>query len=224
MNKKYWSAHPLPRKSAKAVRKDGIGHLADDFGNSLPSVTTIIDITRSPAEKARLATWRINKGSEATEILQIGRMGHRHIERYFLDEKTPCPELIKFHWQSLLPELEKLNNIRLVEGNLFHFYKGYAGRVDCVGSFDYLPCAIEFKFSDRIKPIYEETKLQIAGYIGALNRQYGEPYQVRINHALIILATPEGADVTLMEPKEVNEYWEKWQEKVAAFWNIRKAA
>lgn len=229
MQKNIWSTHPLPRYNAKHIRKNGIGYLENDFGNSLPGVTHIIESTRTPAEKARLANWRKGNKLNAQKIIslatQIGRSGHLQIERYFLREETPCPALLEPHWQKLLPVLEEIHDIRLLEGHVFHFYEGYAGRVDCVARVYDLPqCAIEFKFSDRIKPIYDETKLQLAAYIGGLNRQYGKPYNVSINHALIILATPDGVDVTLLDPKEIKEYWEEWRDRVAKFWRNKKVA
>lgn len=229
MQKNIWSTNPLPRYNAKSIRKNRIGYVVDDFGNSLPGVTSILEFTRTPAEKARLSNWRRRNSYEANQVIslatRIGRMGHKQIESYFLGKEIPCPELIQPHWQNLLPILEEIHELRLVEGNLFHFYEGYAGRVDCVARVYDLPqCTIEFKFSDRIKPIYDETKLQLAAYIGGLNRQYGKPYDVSINHALVILATPDGVDITLLEPKEVNEYWDKWRERVSQFWENKKAA
>lgn len=229
MKKNIWSTNPLPLYNAKSICKNRIGYLVDDFGNSLPGVTSILEFTRTPAEKARLANWRHRNSYEVNQVIslatRIGRMGHSQIENYFLGKESPCPELIQSHWKNLLPILEEIHELRLVEANLFHFYEGYAGRVDCVARYYDLPqCAIEFKFSDRIKPIYDETKLQLSAYIGGLNRQYGKPYDVAIKHGLIILATPDGVDLTLLDPKEIMEYWEKWQERVARFWAIRKVA
>jgi len=223
---KFWSAKPLPRYDAKPFRANGIGYLVDVRGNRLPGVTPIIEATKLPEEKARLARWRQSKGAEANRIVstacQRGKLGHAHIERYFLGEKAPCPEPIRRHWDNLLPILQNIHNVRLVEGTVFHFYEGYAGRVDCVASFDDIPCVIEFKFADKIKPLYDEP-LQLAAYCGALNRQYGSPYGVRIKNALLIVATPDEAVVTWFDPDEVKKYWNRWQQRVAKFWRQTKA-
>lgn len=225
---KLWSENPLPRCYAKPIRMDGITYLADAFGNSLPRETSIIELTRTPEDKARLANWRRSKGREANQIIgtatRIGKLGHRQIENLFNGENIPIPELLRPYWDNLLAILQEIHEIRLIAGNLFHFYEGYAGRVDCVARYYDLPhCAIAFKFSDRIKPVYDDIPLQLAAYCGALNRQYGEPYQVRIEHALLIVATPDEAMVTLFDATEIKKYWRQWQQRVAQFWAQRVA-
>jgi genome maintenance exonuclease 1 len=82
---------------------------------------------------------------------------------------------------------------------------------------------IDFKFSDRPKPIYEDKILPLAAYIGALNRQYGPPFRVSIKQALLVVATPEGVDATLYDANQVNKYWQKWQQRVAQFWEEKRA-
>ena len=222
--KNFWSNNPLPNYCAKMLRENGIGYMRDRRGNRLPSVSAIIQATKPPAEKARLALWREEVGqAEANRIIaaatQRGKLGRQQIERYFRGENAPCPEPIRPHWECLLPVLEKINNVRLFEGNVFHFYQGYAGRVNCVANYDYLPCVIQFKFADRIKPLYSEP-LQLAAYCGALNRQYGEPYGIRLNHALSIAIAPDGTDIDFFSPEDVRQYWQQWQERVALFWEL----
>lgn len=220
--RKIWSDKPLPRYEAKPLRENGIGYLADSRGNRLPSYNFILEATKTPTDKARLSRWRKQVGSAtASQIIstaiQRGKLGHRHLECYFQNENTPCPELIKPHWEHLLPLLQQINEVKLVEGNVFHYYEGYAGRVDCVANFYDIPCVIDFKFADRIKPLYDEP-LQLAAYCGALNRQYG----LMLKHAFLVVVTPDEAEVTLFEGKELTKYWCRWQQKVAQFWRQRQ--
>jgi hypothetical protein len=227
MKLKLWSNDPLPRYNAKPIKKNGIGFLMDDFGNSAPSVTSILELTRTPEEKARLANWRKSKGSKANHILNIGRQGHRQIERFLNlnGENISCSPLLKPYWNKLRATLEELRDIRLVEGNVFHLYKGYAGRVDCVGRIYDLPqCLIEFKFADEVKPIHESTKLQVAAYIAALNRQYGPPYRVKITQGIVIVATPNEVDINLLNEVEVMKYLKEWEKRVADFWKMQRLA
>lgn len=228
-NGNFWSNQPLHRHDAKSMRENGISYLVDCRGNRLPSFTSIIEATKTAEEKAKkkakLANWRCDVGStEATRISctakQRGKIGHRHLEKYFNGEKVLCPELIKPHWEHLMPVLEDIHDIKLVESYVFHYYEGFAGRLDCVASYRGTPCIIEFKFPDRFKPIYEETPLQLSAYCGAVNRQYG----LRIQHTLVIQATPNQAVVRLFAPDEVIKYWGRWQQRVAQFWNYQKAA
>ena len=226
---KYWAKNPLTPCYAKPVRKNGKAYLADDKDNCQPGVTQIVNNTKSAADKARLNNWRNKVGeTEANRIIttsiQRGKIGHSLIESFFKGEQKVCPKIIEPHWKHLLPFLEQIHSIRLLEGHVFHHYEGYAGRVDCVGRFGGSPeCVIDFKFSDRPKPIYEDKILPLAAYIGALNRQYGPPFQVSIKQALLVVATPSGVDATLYDAGQVNQYWQKWQQRVAQFWEEKRA-
>ena len=208
----------LPHYYGKLARENGIGYLEDSRGIRLPSVTSILKATKPPAEKAQLTKWRQKVGNfEANRITQEskqrGILIHQQVKNYFLDEPIICPEFIKPYWHNLLPILENVHNIRLIEANLFHYYLGYSGRVDCVANYCNIPCVIEFKTAERIKPLYDEP-LQLAAYCGAVNRQYG----LRINNALVIVTTPDEAIVHWLDPQEVMKKWHQWQKKANTFW------
>ncbi len=225
MKNQFWSENPLPPFFGKPTRRNGMKGIEDQRFNFEPGVTPIIDETRSPAEKAIFSNWQKKQTSESREVInlacQIGKRGHKQIEYYFNNDPTPCPVILKRHWEHLEPILKEIHNIRLLESYLFHHYEGYAGRVDCVGRLYDLPeSVIEFKFSNSVQPIvYPEQKLQVSAYIGALNRQYGQPYGVNINHGIIITVTPYEVDITLIQAQEVMEYWEKWKIRVSEFWS-----
>ncbi|MGD1714226.1 hypothetical protein [Dapis sp. BLCC M172] len=59
-----------------------------------------------------------------------------------LDNQSP--PTIETYWDKILPFLENIHEIKLVEGHIFHYYEGYSGRVDFVASFYNIPCVIEF--------------------------------------------------------------------------------
>lgn len=226
-NKNFWSTSPLPRYEASKKRENGISYIVDHYGNRLPSFSTIINATKSPAEKVQFTRWRKNVGKvEAGKIIsgskQRGKLGNRHLESYLKGEDVPCPELIQPHWENLLPILDNIDEVRLFDGDVFHFYDGYAGRVKCVASFDETPCLIDFKFCDRLKPLYDEP-LQLAAYCAALNRQYGPRHGVWLKHALLIVATPDDAVKTWFDTDEMNQYSQRWQERVAQFWQQIRA-
>ena len=151
-----------------------------------------------------------------------GNLIHKLIKSYFLGESLSCADSIKPYWENLFPILQDIHDVRLIEGNIFHYYEGYVGRVDCVASYHGIPCVIEFKSADRIKRLYDEP-LQLAAYCGALNRQYGVKYGVSLNHALLIVTTPDEVSLTWFDPNEVMNYWHKWQQRVAQFWAQQKA-
>ena len=217
----------LPHYYAKSAWENGIGYLIDSRGIRLPGITSILKATKSPQEKAQLSNWCQRVGaSEANQISQTsrdrGNLIHNLTKSYFLGESFSCPDSIKPYWENLLPNLQDIHDVRLIEGNVFHYYEGYAGRVDCVASYRGIPCVIEFKSADRIKRLYDEP-LQLAAYCGALNRQYGVKYGVRLKHALLIVTTPDEVSLTLFDHDEVMDYWHQWQQRVAQFWSQQKA-
>jgi genome maintenance exonuclease 1 len=48
-------------------------------------------------------------------------------------------------------------------------------------------------------------------------------YGVSLNHALLIVTTPDELSLTWFDPDEVMDYWHKWQQRVAQFWKQQKA-
>jgi mitochondrial genome maintenance exonuclease 1 len=214
----------LPHYHSKPSWENGIGYLVDNRGVRLPGVTSILQATKSPLQKAQLTRWREKVGSvEANRIIQAskkrGTMIHELVSKHFLGQAYSCPDLIRPYWDNLLAILDNIDNIRLVEGNLFHYYLGYAGRVDCVANYLGIPCVIEFKSAERLKPLYDEP-LQLAAYCGAVNRQYG----LRLKNALVIVTTPDEASVTWYEPQQVTSNWHLWKQKVSDFWANNNAS
>jgi genome maintenance exonuclease 1 len=227
MDTRKQNTQPLPHYYAKSAWENGIGYLVDSRGIRLPGITSILKATKSPQEKAQLSNWRQRVGtSQANWISRTSRdrgtLLHQLIKSYFLAESFSCPDSIKPYWENLFPILQDIHDVRLIEGYLFHYYEGYAGRVDCVASYHGIPCVIEFKSADRIKRLYDEP-LQLAAYCGALNRQYGVKYGVSLNHVLLIATTPDEVSLTWFDPNEVMDYWHKWQQRVAQFWAQQSA-
>ena len=203
---------------SKPSWENGIGYLVDNRGVRLPGVTSIMQATKSPLQKAQLTRWREKVGTvEANRVIQAskkrGTIIHELVSKHLLGQPYSCPNLVRLYWDNLLPILDNIDNIRLVEGNLFHYYLGYAGRVDCVANYLGIPCVIEFKSTERLKPLYDEP-LQSAAYCGAVNRQYG----LRLKNALVIVTTPDETSVTWFKPDQVMSNWHLWKQKVADFW------
>ena len=208
----------LPHYHGKPSWENGIGYLVDNRGIRLPGVTSILQVTKSPLQKAQLTRWREKVGTvEANRIILVskkrGTIIHELVSKHLLGQPYSCPDLVRPYWDNLLPILDNIDNIRLIEGNLFHYYLGYAGRVDCVANYLGIPCVIEFKSAERLKPLYDEP-LQSTAYCGAVNRQYG----LRLKNALVIVTTPDEASVTWFEPQQVTSNWHLWKQKVTDFW------
>lgn len=214
----------LPHYYAKLTWQNNIRYLVDSRGNRLPGITSILETTKPKTEKQRLINWQKKVGkTQANQTFQTARTRgiiiHKQIQNYLQNQPISCSPTIEIYWNKLLPFLKNIHEIQLVEGHVFHYYEGYSGRVDCVASFYNIPCVIEFKSANRIKPLADEP-LQLAAYCGAINRQYG----LRLNNALLIVTTPQEAITTWFQHDEVMKYWHQWQQRVADFWQLQGLA
>ncbi len=197
-----------------------------DRGTRLPSVSTILNATRSREQREALARWQQRVGIEAatqitTTASRRGTGTHKQVARYLSGEAVTCSETVRPYWESIKPVLGGLAAVRLVEGTVFHHDLGYAGKVDCVASYQGTPCLCEWKTSDRPKGSLahlHDYPLQVVAYWGAVNHCYQE-YNVDLQHALLAIALPNlPAEVFWFDPDTLAPYWQEWQERVAIFW------
>lgn len=216
----------LPPAIAKQLRQQGKQYYVDAEGDRFPSVTTILNATKPQAERERLANWRQRVGKvEASKIASTasrrGTHTHKQIQHYLLGKETACPDASRLYWESIKPIFQDVNDIRLVEGSVFHYNLGYSGKVDCVASYQGIPCVCEWKTADKPKGTIErlyEHPLQLAAYLGAVNHYY-QDYELKIDHALLVVAIPElPAEVFWFEPAAIQDYWQQWEQRVAEYW------
>ncbi len=219
----------LPRPSAKQIRENGKQYYVDDKGDRLPSVTTILNATKSQEDRDRLANWRQSIGTaEAKRISgtasRRGTQTHKQIQRYLLGEDVPCPDVSRPYWESIEPVLQDIEAVRLIEGPVFHYDLSYSGKVDCVASYKGIPCVCEWKTADKPKGSIErlyEHPLQLTAYLGAVNEYYQE-FGIQLAHALLVVAIPEmPAEVFWFEPEAMTDYWQQWEKRVAQYWRRR---
>ncbi len=219
----------LPRLHAKSVRENGNQYYVNIKGDRLPSVTTILNATKPQADRDRLFNWRQRVGTnEANRISgtasRRGTQTHKQIQRYLQGLDTPCPEASRPYWQSIEPVLQNIDAVRLIESPVFHYEMSYAGIVDCVASYQGIPCICEWKTADKPKGSVErlyEYPLQLSAYLGAVN-QYYQDYGIKLNHALLVVAIPElPAEVFLFEQLAMEDYWQQWLGRVAEYWKRR---
>jgi hypothetical protein len=220
----------LPRNHGKPLRDNGQQYYMDDKGNRFPSVTTILNATKPQVDRDRLSNWKARIGTEeatriSTTASRRGTQTHKQIERYLLGENPICSEASRPYWESIKPVLEKIDTVRLVEGSVFHYDLSYSGKVDCVASYKGVPCICEWKTADKPKGAVErlyEYPLQLTAYLGAVNEYYRD-YGIDLNHALLVIAIPEiEAEVFWFEPQTMNSFWQKWEQRVAEYWQRRQ--
>lgn len=220
----------LPSFSAKTIRQGGQGYFVDAQGIRLPSVTTILNVTKPQADWDALMRWRDRLGTvEANRVAgtasRRGTSTHKHIKNYLLGEDAPCPETAKPYWESIKPVLADIHDVQLVESAVFHYDLGYAGKVDCVASYQGIPCILDWKTADAPKGSVErlyDGPLQLAAYCGAVNHVYAE-YDLKLRHALLVVAIADHpAEVFWFEPDALMERWQQWQGRVEDYYRFRR--
>lgn len=205
------------------------GYLIDAQGVRLPSVTTILNATRPQAAREALMRWRDRLG--ATEAGRIsaaasrrGSMTHKQVRTYLAGENPVCPDAIRPYWESLEPVLSDVQDVRLLEKTVFHYDLGYAGKVDCVATYQGVPCVIDWKTADQPKGTIErlyDGPLQLAAYCGAVNHSYPDQ-AAALRQAILIVAIPDlPAEIFRFEPEAMAQLWQAWQTRVDQFYSRR---
>jgi hypothetical protein len=220
----------LPSVNAKTIRENGKQYYVDGSGKRFPSVTTILNATRPQEQRDRLSNWKARVGSEeaariTTTASRRGTQTHKQIERYLLGKKPNYSEASRPYWESIQPVLDKINTIRLVEGSVFNYDLGYSGKVDCVASYQGIPCICEWKTADKPKGSIErlyEYPLQLSAYLGAVNEFYRE-FGIEVKNCLLVVAIPDmPAEIFWFEPEIMNDYWQMWIQRVTEYWKYRR--
>jgi len=183
---------PLSRETI-----DGKRHYCLPNGKKVPSVTTILDKTKSRESREALANWKKRVGEQqaqqiTTEAANRGTRMHSYLETYvMMDDLKPLPGNPFAHpsWfmaaEIILRGLSQVNEFWGVEVPVY--YSGlYAGTTDCVGQWNKEAAIIDFKQSNRVKKreYIEDYFLQLAAYALAHDEMHG----TEINQGVILMA------------------------------------
>jgi genome maintenance exonuclease 1 len=166
-------------------------------GKKVPSVTTILDKTKSRESREALANWKKNVGEQraqqiTTEAANRGTRMHSYLETYvMMDDLKPLPSNPFAHpsWfmaaEIILHGLGQVDEFWGVEVPVY--YSGlYAGTTDCVGLWNGKPAIIDFKQSNKVKKRewIEDYFLQLAAYALAHDEMTG----TEIDQGVILMA------------------------------------
>jgi len=189
-NKKFEYPKSI-RSTENGIRKYLIGD------KKLPSVTSILDATKSEEDKAALANWRERTGEkEAQAITQAaanrGSKMHAYLETYllgrenmtFFDDNQKHKIMAKQIIEKGLKN--RFEEIWGVECTLFK-ENAYSGTCDAVGIFDGKEAIIDFKQSNKPKKseYIDSWLLQTAAYSLAHNSVYNS----NITSCVILVCT-----------------------------------
>jgi len=203
---------PIPR-----VVIEGKRFYATPDGNNLPSVTTILDKTKSEESREALNRWRRSVGAEkaqqiTTEAANRGTRMHTYLEDYVktgaIKERTTNP----YSWAShamahvvVEKGLRKVSEFWGIEVPLY-FPGIYAGTTDGAGVHLNQESILDYKQSNKPKKRewIEDYFVQLCAYAEAHNEVHG----TRIRKGVILMCVKPDVDeqFNIIKPPEYQEF------------------
>jgi len=211
---------PINRKS-----EDGKRLYQCPDGNSVPSVTTILDKTK---DKTHLIEWRKRVGEKkaqeiVTEAAGVGTRMHTFLEKYIETAEWPDPGTNPYSQQAW-KMAERIRDEALIdidqiwgsEVNLY-FPQIYAGTTDLLGVYKGNEAIMDFKQTNKPKKEewVEDYYLQLVAYAEAHNEVYG----TKINQGHVFMCSRELVYQQFDLTPDKYDYWrDKWWHRVEQYY------
>jgi len=207
---------------------DGSRKYATPDGEKLPSVTTILDATKSEESKQALANWRRRVGHAkaqeiTTEAAGRGTRMHKWLEDYIKTGEMGSPGSNPYSIQSHLMArsiidqgLSKCNEFWGTEVSLY-FPKIYAGTTDLVGLHEGSEAIMDHKQTNKPKKRewIEDYFVQLAAYANAHN----EVYDTKIRKGVIFMCSAANEyQEFILEGADFDTYTDKWFNRVEQYY------
>jgi genome maintenance exonuclease 1 len=225
---------PIPK-----VTIDGKRFYQTSDGNKLPSVTTILDKTKSQEKIQALHNWRRRVGVEkaqeiTTEAANRGTRMHTYLEQYVKDGIIKERGSNPFSWPShamaqvvIDQGLRNVNEFWGIEVPLY-FPGIYAGTTDGAGLHLNQESILDYKQTNRPKKRewIDDYFVQLCAYAEAHNEVYGTKIRKgvilmcvkpEIDHNNSIIKPPEYQEFVL-EGAEYDKYRDQWWRKVEQYY------
>ena len=216
------------KKLQRATEPNGERRYITPTG-ALPSVTTVLDKTKTEEQKQSLNNWRKRVGYDeaqriVTESANLGTIMHKHLEWHIEGTDRPTGTNYIRKRGEILADiliLEGLKNVDEVWGVEVPLYMPdlYAGTTDCVGLYKGKPAIIDFKTSRKNKKRewIHDYFMQGSAYALAHN----EVYDTKINTIVIMMMTHDGDYLEFVcEGDEFEDFSVQWLTKVDAYYMI----
>jgi genome maintenance exonuclease 1 len=194
----------------RVTGEDGNRYYITPSGNQYESVTSLTGKVNAKA----IQKWREKVGEEqankiSTRAANRGTSMHKTCEKYLLNEipKDPLGRMLledvnplnTAMFNKIKPLMERLDNIKLVEGTMYSDLLKLAGTADCVADYSGTLSVIDFKTSTHPK-----KKEYIGNYFmqgAAYGKMYEELYGKTPEKIVIMMAVENlGHAVTYIEP------------------------
>ncbi len=221
------------------VTIDGKRFYQTPDGNKLPSVTTILDKTKSQEKIQALHNWRRRVGVEkaqeiTTEAANRGTRMHTYLEQYVKDGMIKERGSNPFSWPShamaqvvIDQGLRNVNEFWGIEVPLY-FPGIYAGTTDGAGLHLNQESILDYKQTNRPKKRewIDDYFVQLCAYAEAHNEVYGTKIRKgvilmcvkpEIDHNNSIIKPPEYQEFVL-EGAEYDKYRDQWWRKVEQYY------
>ena len=217
---------------------DGKRHYCLPDGSKVPSVTTILDKTKSKESREALDRWKKSVGVEraqqiTTEAANRGTRMHSYLEHYVKTgemKELPGNPFAHASWymaaQVILEGFTKINEVWGVEVPVY--YSGlYAGTTDSVGVHDNEPAIMDYKQSNKVKKreYIGDYFIQLAAYAQAHNNMHGtdirkgvilmccQPKEIEPG----VFETPKYLEF-ILEGDEFQHYCNEWNKRVELYY------
>jgi genome maintenance exonuclease 1 len=211
----------------RETTNEGRKYLAPD-GAKLPSVTTILDATKTLEAKKALIDWRRRVGEQkakeiTTEAAGRGTRMHKYLENFVLTGETGEPGSNPYSKQShqmahtiISQGLSNCPEFWGTEVSLY-FPKVYAGTTDLVGLHAGDEAILDFKQTNKLKKRewIEDYFLQLTAYANAHNEVYGT--KIRKGVILMCSAANEYQEF-IVEGNEFDHWSDRWWKRVEEYY------
>jgi hypothetical protein len=213
---------------------------ATPAGDSVPSVTTILDRTKPAEAKEALANWKKAVGEKraqeiTTEAAGRGTRMHKFLEDYIKGEQLRESLTNPYAQQSLLMAQKvievgfpKVDEVWGSEVPLY-FPSLYAGTTDCVGLHEGEESILDFKQTNKPKKLewIGDYFLQLTAYALAHNEVHGT--NIRKGVIMMCVRPPEiepgkwgepEYQQFILEPKDFDMWTNRWCDRVSQYYKI----
>lgn len=197
-------------------------------GEKLPSVTTILDATKSEESKKALHQWRNRVGHKqaqaiTTEASSRGTRMHKFLEDYVLTGTLNTPGSNPYSKQShqmaqsiIFQGLSNCSDFFGTEVPLY-FPKVYAGTTDLVGMHKGQLAIMDFKQTNKVKKRewIEDYFAQLTAYAEAHNEVHG----TKIQKGVIFMCSADYVyQEFIIEGTEFDTYSNRWWKRVEQYY------
>lgn len=212
------------------VEVDGKRRYLTPDGEKLPSVTTVLDATKSEESKQALQNWRKRVGTVqaqaiTTEAAGRGTRMHKWLENYVKTGETGEPGSNPYSIQShsmahsiIKQGLVNCNEYWGTEVPLY-FPKVYAGTTDLCGVHDGSEAIMDHKQTNKPKKRewIDDYFVQLAAYANAHNEVHG----TKIRKGVIFMCDPNSVyQEFIIEGIEFDKYTDMWFTRLEKYYSM----